>query len=171
MDKVYQIGDKVIRAKAKRVRLPADAATKRLIQQMIRTMRHNHLVGIAAPQIGVSKRIFVTEPRTTEFRKRQKKGVLVVYINPQILNQSKSTTLGYEGCGSVAHASIFGKVARSKKITILAYDLAGRTFTTHASGLLARIIQHEYDHLEGKVFLDRLHNTRTLLDRQSYVHR
>lgn len=138
---------------------------------MIRVMHQEHLVGIAAPQIGVNQRIFITHPRSTKFRSGREKGNVTVYINPRITDRSKLQGSAYEGCGSVVHAGIFGKVPRSKEVTVRAQDHRGTWFTLHASGFLARIIQHEHDHLEGIVFLDRVTDTRSLIDRASHTSR
>ncbi len=170
-DKVYQIGDHVIRAKSKRVADPKNLAIRRLITKMIRIMRREHLVGIAAPQVGAQQRVFVTQPRSTKFRSRRSEGGLAVYVNPRIVRRSKAKHVAYEGCGSVAHAGIFGKVARSKTTIIQAQDQHGRWFTRRASGFLARIVQHEYDHLEGVVFLDKVKDPRSLLSRESYLRK
>lgn len=170
-DRIYQIGDPCIRARSKRIFSPVRQTTLRLIKQMIRIMQRENLVGIAAPQVGVNRRVFITQPRQTKFRAQQSEGKVVVYINPRIASQSKTKQVAYEGCGSVAHAVIFGKVSRSKTVIIEAQDQYGQPFTMRASGFLARIIQHEYDHLEGIIFLDRIHDTRSLLDREAYLRK
>jgi len=170
-DWIYQIGDPCIRAHSKRIVSPVCQTMLRLIKQMIRIMQRENLVGIAAPQVGVNRRVFITQPRQTKFRSKQSEEKMVVYINPRIVSLSKAKQVAYEGCGSVAHAVIFGKVPRSKKVTIEALDQFGHPFTKYASGFLARIIQHEYDHLEGVVFLDRIHDTRSLLEREVYLRK
>lgn len=171
MDRIYQIGDPCIRARSKMIVSPVRQVTLRLIKQMIRIMQRENLVGIAAPQVGVNRRVFITQPRQTKFRSKQSERKMVVYINPRIVSQSKTKQVSYEGCGSVAHAVIFGKVPRSKTVIIEAQDQFGHPFTKYASGFLARIIQHEFDHLEGIVFLDRIHDTRSLLEREAYLRK
>jgi peptide deformylase len=137
---------------------------------MTDTMRRENLVGIAAPQIGIGQRIFLSEIRKTLARKNVKKpDKLRVFINPVIISRSKKMANGYEGCGSVARGGIFGPVRRSASVTVRAEDAHGKKFTLKASGLLARVIQHEMDHLNGTVFIDLVKDTKTLLGRDEYV--
>lgn len=131
-------------------------------------MRHHGLVGMAAPQIGVSKKIFVTEVRKTKHRSPNILDGLRVFINPKIVSSSKRNKAGYEGCGSVAFAKLFGKVMRPEAVTVQAYNEKGEKFEIKATGLLARIIQHEIDHLNGVVFLDRLTDKKSLMSENEY---
>lgn len=165
-----QIGEPVIRAKAKRVSNVGVPSTKKIIRDLIDSMRHHQLVGMAAPQIGIGVQIFVTEIRRTATRKRpnQLDGVRV-FINPRIVSISKKQVFGYEGCGSVAHAQLFAPIQRPKSVAVQAFNERGELFSLQATGLLARVIQHEYDHLQGRVFLDLVKDTRKIIDRQIYV--
>ncbi len=125
---------------------------------LIDSMRHHGLVGMAAPQIGKSERIFVTEVRKTAARKRlssKDEDKLRVFINPTITSFSKRETKGWEGCGSVASGKLFGEVKRPNSVTVKANDRTGKEFEFKASNLVARVIQHEMDHLNGKVFTDK----------------
>ncbi len=171
MEKISQIGERIIRSKAKKVRNPKSAITKRLLNRLNLAMRREALVGIAAPQIGVGLCIFIAYPRSTRFRTQKGQEGEIVFINPVIIRKSRIQTDGYEGCGSVAHADLFGKVKRPSAIEVKAQDQKGEWFHIKAKGLLARIIQHEYDHLEGTLFIDRVQSTKTLLDRASYLQR
>jgi peptide deformylase len=121
-------------------------------------------VAIAAPQIGVSLRIFVVSekaldiPDKKEDRKKRVKDPKkvyghITYINPVITKISKDKSLMEEGCLSVRYA--YGKVDRSEKATVKAYDENGKLFTKGASGLMAQIFQHETDHLNGVLFVDK----------------
>ena len=94
-----------------------------------------------------------------------------MFVNPKIISRSSKQVFGYEGCGSVANASLFGSVKRAHAITVEAFDEKGKKFKLCAFGLLARIIQHEYDHLEGKVFLDRLGDMKSVMSREEYLRR
>ena len=165
-----QVGDPVIRKRAARVESATSAGSRRVIRDLIDSMRADNLVGMAAPQIGVSARIFVSEVRTTTYRK----GVgptdcTRVFVNPRIVARSERMVAGYEGCGSVAHADLFGKVSRHQSVTVRALDEKGKPFELKAAGLLARIVQHEIDHLDGKVFLDRMKDMRSLMGRDEYI--
>lgn len=165
-----QIGNKVIRQKAKKVTNLISKEVQGIVNNLIDTMRKQNLVGMAAPQIGKSARIFVTEIRTTTYRKNiGKLDSLKVFINPTITWRSKKEVSGYEGCGSVAHAQLFGLVKRPDSVICKAYDTEGKAFEIKASKLLARIIQHEIDHLNGVIFLDKIKDTKTLMDREIYT--
>ncbi len=168
-----QIGNPVLRRKAKAV--PAAAVTsvpvRKIVRDLVDSMREYDLVGMAAPQIGVGVRIFVSEIRTTPSRRNADPDGLRVFINPAILRRSVKTAKGGEGCGSVAYAGLFAEVRRPEGVVVSAYDEKGKRFTMNAHGLLARVIQHEYDHLEGRVFLDRLADMKGLMSREEYLKR
>lgn len=165
-----QIGDKIIRQKAKTVKNVLVPEVQSTIDDLVASMRHNNLVGMAAPQIGKSLQIFVSEIRQTIYRKNiTKADSLRIFINPKITWHSKKNQIGYEGCGSVAEAQLFGIVKRAESVICEALDKNGKPFTAKASGFLARIIQHEIDHLNGIVFIDRISDTKTLVDKNTYV--
>ncbi len=168
---VTQVGNPIIRAKAKRVPNFASKKIQRIIADLIDSMRHYQLVGMAAPQIGNSLRVFVSEIRETKYRKGQSvknTDPVRVYINPDILWHSKKQVSGYEGCGSVAFSNLFGIVKRPASVVIRAQDEKGRTFKLKADHLLARVVQHEYDHLEGIVFTDKA-DPRSYMSRNEYL--
>lgn len=168
--KTVQIGNKIIRGKAVLVKDVSSTKVQKIIEDLVDSMRHDNLVGMAAPQIGKDYRIFVSEIRKTTYRKNISKiDSLKIFINPKITWRSQKQVDGYEGCGSVVSAQLFGKVRRSEGVECKAMDEKGKPFTIKASGLLARIIQHELDHLNGIVFIDRISDTITLLDKQSYI--
>ncbi|MFZ2187776.1 MAG: peptide deformylase [Candidatus Moraniibacteriota bacterium] len=166
---VTQVGNPIIRKKSKKVTSVTSPETKKIIKDLTDSMRHANLVGMAAPQIGQSVRIFVTEIRNTTFRKTNGTDELRVFINPRIIDVSKKQVSGYEGCGSVVSANIFGKVPRPYQITVEALDKENKKFVFTAKGLLARVIQHELDHLEGIVFLDKVVNKKSLMSREEYI--
>jgi len=116
------------------------------IGDLIETMYQSDGVGMAAPQVGVSKRIIIISPES-------KKGKEKVYINPEILSQS-GTQVKAEGCLSVP--GITAEVRRAKTVKIRARDLNWKELIFVAENLEARIFQHEIDHLDGKLFIDRL---------------
>jgi len=126
---------------------------------------------MAAPQIGQNVRMFVSEVRKTKLRKKQSvKNIdeLRVYINPEVVWSSKDKVSGWEGCGSVAFANLFGKVKRSKKVVVRALDGDGNEFTIKADNLLARVIQHEVDHLNGVIFTDTA-DLKTFMSQDEYL--
>lgn len=169
---ISEIGSKVIRSKAQRVKDARNSQIRKLIRDLTDTMRHENLVGIAAPQIGESLQIFLIEVRKTTYRKSiAEKDALRVFINPKIISHSRKSTTGFEGCGSVASAKIFGPVKRYYSVEVRAQDQNGKIFQLNASGFLACVIQHEIDHLSGIVFIDRVTNTKLLLGRKEYIRR
>ena len=168
--KVSEIGSEVIRSKAVHVKDAISAKTQRVVRDLIDTMRNVGLVGKAAPQIGVGERIFVTEIRKVKTRKDVKVlDPLRVFINPMIISSSKKCVDGYEGCGSVALGNLFGVVKRPEVISVRAFNELGEEFIFETGGLLARIIQHEIDHLNGTCFIDKVTDTRKLLGRGEYL--
>lgn len=160
-----QIGHPAIRERSVPVVSASSAATKKIVRDLIDSMRSYNLVGMAAPQIGINKRVFVTEIRRTRTRNPKMEDPARVFINPRIIAASQKQTIDYEGCGSVAHGGLFGAVRRPYIVTVTAYGLNGKKFTLRAEGLLARIVQHETDHLNGVVFLDRMKDMSSLIDR------
>lgn len=169
---VVQIGNPIIRKKSKTVKNVSSQKVKRVLRDLTDSMRFHGLVGMAAPQIGVNLRIFVTEIRKTKVRRKQKNiDPLRVYINPRILSSSKKQSFGYEGCGSVAFAQLFGPLKRAETVVVEAYDEQRKKFKVKANGLLARVIQHEFDHLEGILFIDEVGNTKKLMSKDEYIRR
>lgn len=140
---------------------------KKLIQDLKDTQYDVDLVGIAAPQIGENYAVFLTHPRNTNMRNVGKEDICRVYINPIIVWESPETVLIYEGCGSLP--DIFGPVIRPKEVTVEAYDENGEKFTITADGLLARVIQHEVDHLNGIEFIERVSDYHKIIMNEYYV--
>ncbi len=167
---IIQIGNPVIRKKSKNLSNSEIKLrkTKNIINNLVDSMRHYNLIGISAPQVNHNLKIFVTEIRNTKNRKINELYDLKVFINPKIISFSKEKVFGYEGCGSVADANLFGLVNRSKSIKIESKDINGKLFQLYASGLLARVIQHEYDHLDGILFIDKVAETKSYMSGSEY---
>ena len=123
-----------------------DAQIRTVVDDMAETMYQAPGIGLAAPQIDVLKRIIVIDTSET-------KDDLHVFINPEIISRDGEQTLE-EGCLSVP--GIYDTVTRAERITVRALDREGNTFELQTSGLLATCVQHEIDHLEGKLFVDYL---------------
>ncbi|MDD2885467.1 MAG: peptide deformylase [Dechloromonas sp.] len=133
----------------KKVALPitnVDNGIRRLAADMAETMYEAPGIGLAATQVDVHKRLMVIDVS-------EEKNALCVFINPEIVNQAGSET-GEEGCLSVP--GIYDKVERAAEVTVRYLDLDGKPQQLAADGLLAVCIQHEIDHLNGKVFVDHL---------------
>jgi peptide deformylase len=122
-----------------------------LVDDMVETMRQAPGVGLAATQIDVSLRVIVVEYGSEEDEEAPKK--LYAVINPEITRSSPETVLGPEGCLSVL--GIVGEVERNEAVTVKGLSRRGQPITIKAKGWLARIFQHEIDHLDGIVFVDR----------------
>ena len=168
---VTQVGNPLIRTTSKKVTNPQSKEVQKVITNLIDSMHHHELVGMAAPQIGSNLRIFVSEIRATQLRKgktvKDMDG-LKVYINPKIISYSKKQVSGYEGCGNIASAGIFAVVKRPESIIVQAQDREGNKFELKASNLLARVIQHEVDHINGIVFTDKA-DPKTYMSRNEYL--
>ena len=122
-----------------------------LLDDMVETMRQAPGVGLAAPQVNIPLRIVVVEYGSDEDEEAPKK--LYTVINPEITRTSTETVLGAEGCLSVP--GIVGEVERFEALTVKGLSRRGQPITIKAKGWLARIFQHEIDHLDGVVFVDR----------------
>jgi len=165
---ILQIGDKRLKAKNKALEESNSAKIKSVVKDLTDTMLKNDIVGIAAPQIGVNIKLFITEPRETEYRKADQSDRLRVYINPRITEYSNEKATIYEGCGSVAGADFFGPVERPKRITIEASDQDFKKFRLTCDGLLARVIQHEFDHLFGIEFVEKISDYKKVMNSDNY---
>jgi len=118
-------------------------------------------VAIAAPQIGVGLRIFIVNGTVLPLTKEgEKNSQDLIFINPEIIKVSRKKKALEEGCLSLRY--LYGQVMRHEKITITAYDERGTLRTVGATGLLAQIFQHEIDHLNGILFIDKAENVRDL---------
>ncbi|MCL2138555.1 MAG: peptide deformylase [Treponema sp.] len=115
------------------------------VQLLLEKAKKGKGIGLAGPQIGISERIFVVNIE---------KDVPKVFINPAIIETSLETVKYEEGCLSIP--GIWADVIRPKTVKVQAWNEKGRPFTVEADGLYARVILHEYDHLEGVLFIDRL---------------
>lgn len=154
--KVIEAGHPNLKKKNKIVKKINSPEIRKLIKDLNATMYKTGLIGIASSQIGENYMIFVTHPRTTKARRLGKTDKLRVYINPKITFKSKQKNIIYEGCGSVASGSVFGPVLRPAEIKVEAFDERGNKFSLQADGILARVIQHEYDHLNGIEFIQKI---------------
>lgn len=165
--------DKVLRERAREVRPEeiGSSALKKLIREMQETLHaEDDGVAIAAPQVGAPLRLFIVSGHVFDLKKRgldalaeekERKGKKplkshpkdMVFINPSIIRTSRESAWMVEGCLSLRW--LYGNVSRKKRVTIEATDERGRRFTRGAGGLLAQIFQHETDHLDGILFIDK----------------
>ncbi len=137
----------VLRQKAKKV-TRVDAAVRKLAQDMLDTMYASNGVGLAAPQVGVSKRVFVIDVSSEDDPRKP-----IVFINPEIID-SEGELVGTEGC--LSFPNVFFEVKRFQRITVKYTNLKGDNVKLVAEGnLFCRAIQHELDHLNGELFIDK----------------
>lgn len=139
---VRKFGDPVLKSRATPVQ-EFDEPLSRLAEDMLQTMRDYEGVGLAANQVGRLKRILVADLEDQEY----------VIVNPVIQETSETSETDNEGCLSIPQVNV--EVERPTAITVSGYDAAGEPVRIEAEGLLARIIQHEVDHLDGVTILDR----------------
>lgn len=140
---ITKLGEEVLRKKAEPVPEVNDEIRK-LADDMLETMIDANGVGLAGPQVGKSLRLFVA--MSDDDVKR-------VFINPQIIKTSEELCDYEEGCLSIPQ--VYENIQRPARVTVQAINENGKPFTLEAEGLLARIIQHEYDHLDGILYIDR----------------
>ena len=143
MIRIYKLGEEVLREKAVPIGKVTDEI-KTLIGDMFEAMIDANGVGLAAPQVGKKLRLFVAVADDDVKR---------VFINPQIVSTSEEVGDYEEGCLSIP--GVYETIRRPVRVTVQALDENGKPFTLEADGLLARIIQHETDHLDGILFIDR----------------
>lgn len=117
--------------------------------EMFTALKIGNGLGLAAPQVGRSIRLFVTDVEGDKPR---------IFVNPEIVLTSQELIGIEEGCLSLP--GLYQKVERPESVRMQAYNVKGRPFTVDASDMLARVIQHEYDHLDGVLFIDRLRGAR-----------
>jgi peptide deformylase len=140
----------ILRRKAKKVKV-FDKDFQELIEDMFVIMREAPGVGLAAPQIGISQKVVVVEYADPE--KDEEKPKAYVLVNPEIIYHSDETTEDLEGCLSVP--GLVGRVERWDAVTVKAQNRFGKSVKIKAEGWLARIFQHEMDHLDGVLYIDK----------------
>ena len=141
---ILTYGESILTEKANEI-TEFDQSLKRLIEEMHEAMQRDHGIGLAAPQVGIPKRLFIIDIDDEPLR---------VFINPHIVASSQETTELEEGC--LSFPGLYFTVVRPLAVDIEAVDMHGKPFRISADGLLARVIQHEYDHLDGILFVDRV---------------
>ncbi len=160
--KVARLGHPVLRKTTDKVDIEkiSSKEIQRLIDDMIDTMREYEGIGLAAPQVHQSLQISAIESEKNPRYPGAPDIPLNILINPEISRMSKETVDGWESCLSVD--DLRGKVSRSTEVDVLAYNREGEKIILEASGFLAVVLQHEIDHLNGMVYLDRMKDFTTL---------
>jgi len=163
---IAQLGHPVLRKKAKKVTAIKSLKVKSIIDNLIATVKEVDGVGIAAPQVYESLQIFILVSYPNSRYPKAPKMKPLAIINPTIVSYSKATKYGWEGCLSIP--GIRGIVPRSAKIDVEYETQTGKKVTKTFKGFIARVFQHEYDHLQGVLFIDRLESSRDMISEKEY---
>jgi peptide deformylase len=166
---IAQLGHPVLRTAVSPVSLPASDATRRLIDDMMATLRDAGGVGIAAPQVYEPVAIFIVASRPNPRYPDAPTMEPEVVINPEIVDRSDEVVKGWEGCLSIP--GIRGEVSRHRHIRVRYHTVEGLVVEREFRDFVARIVQHEDDHLRGIVFLDRLESTQDVITEKEYQKR
>jgi peptide deformylase len=166
---VAQLGQPVLRKKAPEVKDVKDQDVQRLIDDLIATVMDVDGVGISAPQVYRPLRLFIVASHPSPRYPNAPKMKPTAIINPKIISASKKKTKDWEGCLSVP--GVRGFVPRYKSIFVEYTTKNGRRRKRKFEDFIARIFQHEHDHLEGLVFLDRLESTKDIISEKEYQRR
>ncbi len=141
--------DEVLKKRAEEVE-SFNGELRELVDDMFETMYEKGGIGLAANQVGVLKRVFIVDLNSGKESQGEER---LVFVNPEIVHL-EGETVNEEGCLSLP--GLYKKVKRAAKVRVKAFDVDGREFELECEGLLARAVQHEIDHLEGILFIDRL---------------
>jgi peptide deformylase len=163
---IAKLGNSILRQIAQPVSNVTDATVQALINSLIATATSANGVGIAAPQVSQSYRLFILASRPNSRYPNAPLMEATAIINPKIVVHSDEVIKGWEGCLSVP--GIRGLVPRSRAIAVEYYDRYGNLQHQEFTDFVARIFQHELDHLNGIVFLDRVESDRDLLTEEEY---
>jgi len=164
--KIAKLGEKVLRKKAKKVKDIQSPQTQKLISDMLACVKKSNGVGLAAPQIFISKQIMIISSKPNTRYPHAPHMEDTVIINPKIIKTSKGKTTDWEGCLSIP--GIRAKVPRFNKIKIQYETSEGQIEKRTFKGFIARVFQHEYDHLIGLVFIDRVKTTKDIITEEVY---
>lgn len=163
---ISQLGNPVLRRQAQTIENPKDEQLQKLIDNLIHTAQNANGVGIAAPQVAQSYRLLIVASRPSARYPQAPTMEPTAMINPQIIARSNDVVKDWEGCLSIP--GIRGLVPRSQAIEIEYTARDGKLHRQELRDFVARIFQHEYDHLDGIVFLDRVENAQELMAEEEY---
>lgn len=164
---ISQLGNPVLRQTAESITEIQAQPVQSLIDDLLATLRHSNGVGIAAPQVGVSQRLLIVASRPNPRYPHAPEMEPTPMVNPRLVRHSDEVVKDWEGCLSIP--GIRGLVPRYREVAIEYYDRHGNFQHQELTDFVARIFQHEFDHLEGYVFLDRLESTRDIITDQEYL--
>lgn len=163
---IVELGEPILRQKAEAIDTLKDDRMQTLIDDLLATVKHSNGVGIAAPQVGQSLQLMIVASRPNPRYPNAPEMEPTPIINPRILSHSTEVVKGWEGCLSIP--GIRGMVPRYQAIEIEYVDRTGKLQKMAMTDFVARIFQHEFDHFNGVVFLDRVESTQDLITEKSY---
>jgi peptide deformylase len=164
---IAQLGHPVLREVARKIEDPHAPAIQALIDDMLATVADANGVGIAAPQLYESLSLIIVASRSNQRYPDAPSMVPQVMINPEILRVSDDLEKGWEGCLSIP--GLRGLVPRHTRVVVRYLDLNGAVCEEEYADFPARIIQHEFDHVQGIMFIDRIESTRDLVTEKEYM--
>lgn len=164
---ISQLGHPVLRKKAKKVVDVSDEKVQQLIANLIATVKEVDGVGIAAPQVYESLQIFILASYPNIRYPKAPRMKPTAIVNPKIITYSKKIAKDWEGCLSIP--GIRGLIPRSVSVDVEYTTLRGKKVMKTFTDFVARIFQHEFDHLQGIVFLDRLENNRDIISEKEFL--
>ncbi|GJD23342.1 peptide deformylase [Rivularia sp. IAM M-261] len=163
---IIKLGNPLLRQSSYEINNVKDTRIQKLIDDLMKTLTETNGVGIAAPQVAINYRLFIVASRPNPRYPNAPLMEPIAMINPKIIEHSVETVKGWEGCLSVP--GIRGLVPRYQSITVEYTDVTGDSKNVKLVDFVARIFQHEYDHLDGIVFLDRVESTKELISEEEY---
>lgn len=163
---IAQMGQPVLREKGRLIEDPTDPLLQELIEDMLVTVVDANGVGIAAPQVYQSVALFIVAARPTTRYPNAPEVEPIAMINPELLSASEETELGWEGCLSIP--GLRGLVPRHRSIRVRYLTRLGEIREMDYEGFLARVFQHEFDHINGILFVDRA-DSRHLVTEKEYL--
>jgi peptide deformylase len=163
---IIELGDPILRQSAAAIDMIHDDRIQLLIDHLLATVKHSNGVGIAAPQVAQSLQLMIVASRPNPRYPNAPEMEPTPIINPRILSHSSETDKGWEGCLSIP--GIRGMVPRYQAIEIESVDRTGKLQKMEMTDFVARIFQHEFDHFNGVVFLDRVESTQDLITEKAY---
>lgn len=160
-NKIIFLGDKRLREVSSKI--PLTDIKKKIIhssiEDMFKLMKKEKGAGLAMPQLGILNRLFIVEASLIK-ETDCNSNIENVFINPEIISKSSNQSLDLEGCLSIPN--LYGEVSRSNEVCISAFNQQGKRFQITAKNFYARVILHEYDHLDGILFIDRMRDLKSL---------
>jgi len=163
---IVELGDPVLRTKSKEVNDISDPEIQELIDDLLFTAKKASGVGIAAPQVGQSLRIFIVASYPNDRYPEAPEMIPTPIINPEIISFSDELVKGWEGCLSIP--GLRAPVLRHKSVKIRYLDRDENEYEASLEDFVARIFQHEFDHIDGIVFLDRLEDNSEIITEKEY---